>query len=535
MSDVTNQSGVAGTSLWHPLRAPQFRNLLIADLTSDIGTFIQGVASAWVMVSINAGPLYVALTQTASALPFFLLALPAGAIGDIVDKRRLILLTEIWMAGCAIVLATLSLKAWLTPILLLLLTFALSAGDALESPSWRAVLPELVSKEDLQAASALNGIEFNFARAIGPSLAGVIIAIASVSAAFIVNAISFVGVIYVVFRWKHHSNARTSPPETLSGATVAAIRFVRYSPKLRALLIRYGVVLFFASGLLALLPSVAHSVSKSSMAYGFLLGCFGTGAIFGALTLQKVRDRWSVEAIISSGVLILGLCTVASGAIGRLPLLGMSLIIGGGAWIVFISFFNVIVLNHTPEWVRARVLAIAMLVSQGAMAAGSALWGSVATRSGIHAALICAGAGTIASTVLGLFLKLPDAPGNVAPWAHWRLPPLINAESITFDTGPVLVTVEYDVLPEHQSDFLRSIYKFERIRRRDGAYRWGIFRDTQTSNHFLEMFLVASWAEHLRQHERLTLADRGVEERVRSYIQNVPLVRHLIYAEAAPN
>src|ERR1700686_1901141 len=224
--------------LWRPLRTPIFRQLLIADVVSDVGTFMQGVGSAWLMVSIGASPLYVALTQTASTLPFFLFALPAGAIGDIVDRRRLILYTETWMVCVAIALAAATLTGVITPWLLLLLTFALSAGDAFETPTWRAVLPELVPKEDLPAASALNGIEFNFARAVGPALAGFVIAFAGIGAAFLLNTLSFFGVILVVARWKRPAVKRTTPPETVTGATVAAIRYVRYSPAVRIVLLR---------------------------------------------------------------------------------------------------------------------------------------------------------------------------------------------------------------------------------------------------------------------------------------------------------
>jgi MFS family permease len=189
-------------SLWSPLRTPLFRNLLLADVLSDMGTFMQSVGAAWLMVSLRAGPLYVALTQTASALPFFVFALPAGAIGDIVDRRKLILYTELWMAAVATLIAAATIAGFMTPWLLLGLTFALSAGDAIETPTWRAVLPELVKKEDLAAASALNGIEFNFARAVGPALAGLIIAAAGVGAAFAINVVSFFGVIFIVARWK---------------------------------------------------------------------------------------------------------------------------------------------------------------------------------------------------------------------------------------------------------------------------------------------------------------------------------------------
>ncbi len=258
-------------SLWRPLRTPTFRNLLIADVMSDIGTFMQTVGAAWLMVSLGAGPMYVALTQTASALPFFVFALPAGAIGDIVDRRRLILYTEFWMVGVATVLAVATIMGLVSPWLLLVLTFALSAGDAIETPTWRAVLPEMVKKEDLAAASALNGIEFNFARAVGPALAGVIIAVAGVGAAFALNVVSFAGVIVLVARWKRPVRRRTTPPETLAGATVAALRYVRFSPSIRVLILRSGLTMFFASALLALMPSVAKSISDSPTGYGILL------------------------------------------------------------------------------------------------------------------------------------------------------------------------------------------------------------------------------------------------------------------------
>lgn len=516
-------------TLWRPLRAPTFRNLLVADVVSDMGTFMQSVGAAWLMVSLHAGPFYVALTQTASALPFFVFALPAGSIGDIVDRRKLILLTEIWMAGIAIVLAAVTIGGLITPLLLLILTFALSAGDAFETPSWRAVLPELVVKDDLASASALNGIEFNFARAVGPALAGIVIAAAGIGTAFAINAASFLGVIVVIARWKRQPRKRSLPTETLSGATAAAIRYVRYSPAVRTVLLRSGVGMFFASALLALLPSVAHGVSESPLGYGLLLGCFGLGAVLGALVMQRVRARWSTETVVSSGVLVFGLGTIVAGTVHRLPALAASMLMAGAAWIVFISLFNVIVLSLAPDWVRARVLAVSMLVFQGAMAGGSAAWGALAARTGIHVALMWAGAGTIASMMMGLFFKLPDATADLTPWVHWRIPAALNQVSTTADSGPILVTVEYDVAPQHEAEFLQVMHRYERIRRRDGAYEWGIFRDLESPTRYLETFLVDSWAEHLRQHERLTGADRTVAEQVRGLIRGAPTVRHLAY------
>jgi len=254
LGDGEKSEPSASSSLWHPLRTPVFRNLLLADVVSDIGTFMQSVGAAWLMVSLGAGPMYIALTQTASSLPYFLLALPAGSAGDIVDRRKLILFTEGWMVCVALALVVLTMGGVITPWLLLGLTFALSAGDAFETPTWRAVLPELVTKDDLAAASALNGIEFNLARAVGPALAGLLISAAGVTAAFVTNTLSFLGVIWVVARWKRPTRKRTAPPETLTGATIAAIRYTRNSPAIRALMLRTGAGMFFASALFALLP-----------------------------------------------------------------------------------------------------------------------------------------------------------------------------------------------------------------------------------------------------------------------------------------
>jgi MFS family permease len=518
--------------LWRPLRTPIFRQLLIADVVSDVGTFMQGVGSAWLMVSIGASPLLVALTQTASTLPFFLFALPAGAIGDIVDRRALILYAEAWMLCVATALALMTIGGLMTPWLLLALTFALSAGDAFESPTWRAVLPELVRKEDLPAASALNGIEFNIARAVGPALAGALIAAAGVGAAFLANVVSFFGVILVVARWKRRRSVRTAPSETFRGATVAAIRYVRNVPATRGLMLRSGVVMFFASAPFALLPAIAHRVSGSAVGYGVLLGCFGAGAVGGALVMQWARSRASTEVVVSTAIVILG-CTIAAlAAAHNLPALMVVMLVSGGAWIAFISLANALVQTMAPDWVRARVLAIFMLITQGGLAAGSALWGTLATRTSIETALVWAGLGTIATTALGLWMRLPDGAADVSPWNHWRMPVFVRDVVPGLEQGPVLVTVEYRVDAGHADPFLRAMKKYERVRRRDGASRWGLYRDLEQADVYLETFIVVSWAEHLRQHERLTRGDSDLEELIGSYTQGGPIVRHLIHAES---
>jgi MFS family permease len=509
-----------------------FRHLLVADVVSDIGAFIQSVGAAWLMVSLGAGPMYVALTQTASTLPFVLLALPAGAIGDIVDRRKLILYTESWMAGVAMILAVVTLAGIITPWVLLGLTFALSAGDALETPTWRAVLPEVVPKEDLPAASALNGIEFNIARTVGPALGGVLIASAGIGAAFLINVASFAGVILVVARWKRPTRRRTAPPETIGGATVAALRYVRYSPTVRGLMLRSGAVMFFASAPFALLPTVASNVGNGAIGYGVLLGCFGTGAIMGALMMQPARSRWSTETVASAAVASLGVTIVATGLVHRLGWLVVIMLASGAAWIVVISLVSALVQSLAPDWVRARIMAIFMLIAQGGMAGGSAVWGIVSVRAGVTTAFVWAGLGTIATTALGLVARLPDTTADVSPWVHWRMPAIVQDTAPDMDQGPVLVTVEYLVPRQNTSEFLRAMHRYGRVRLRDGASRWGIFRDLEHEDVYVETFLVSSWAEHLRQHERSTRADREFEDRIRTYTQGEWKVRHLVFAES---
>jgi MFS family permease len=483
------------------------------------------------MLSLGAGPGYVALTQTAASLPYFLLALPAGSAGDVFDRRKLVLYTEAWMMAVALILAVLTIRGFMTPWLLLALTFALSAGDAFETPTWRAILPEVVSKDDLPAASALNGIEFNLARAVGPSLAGMVIAAAGVATTFVVNFVSFFGVILVVASWKRPIRKQTAPPETLSGATVAAIRYVRNSPAILTLLVRTGVVLFFSSSLFALLPSVARSVDERAIGYGLLLGCFGARAIGGALIMQMLRARCSTEMIVSAGVVILGIVIVTMPRLHSLSALAPVILLSGAAWVLFISLINALVQNLAPDWVRARVLAIFTLVYMGSFALGSAAWGGIAQHQGVRVALIYSGFGTLGSAMIALFAKLPDSTADLSPWNHWRMPVIVKEVSDKLVGGPILVTIEYSVPAEFESKFVKAMRQYGRVRRRDGAYQWGIYRDIEAANRYVETFLVHSWAEHLCQHERQTKADRELEQRVHSYVAGEPKVRHLLYAD----
>ena len=523
------QSGVA-RSLWSPLRVAAFRNLLTADVLSDIGTFMQSVGATWLMVSFGAGPFYIALTQTASSLPFFVLALPAGAIGDIVDRRKLILFTEAWMAVAAASLAALTFAGAMTPWLLLAFTFAIAAGDALENPTWRALLPEVVPRRDLAEASALNAIEFNVARAVGPALGGALIAVAGVGATFLVNAVSFVVVLWFVARWKRPQQRHTGPAETIAGGTVAALRYVRHAPGMTALVGRAGLVMFFASAVLALLPSVAQAVGHSSLEYGVLLSCFGAGAIGGGLLRHRARARWSLDVVVAASAAVLGVAIAVTGTVHSLGALGPLMFVAGAGWITFISLFSALLQGMAPDWVRARVLAVFLLVFQGGLAAGSAFWGLVGERFGVEAALMSAGLGCIISAALTYRSRLPTAPADVSPWDHWAMPTVVDGLHLTLDDGPVLVSTEYFVDAHNAGAFVRTMREMEHIRRRDGASRWGIYRDTEILERYVETYVVRSWAEHLRQHARQTEADRELDGRVHALVRGQPKAKHLIDA-----
>jgi MFS family permease len=532
MAQITQPEVSRSIGPWQPLRNRTFRNLLAANLVSDIGAFMQSVGAAWLMTSLTKSPLYIALIQTATALPFFLLALPAGSIGDIFDRRKLILSTETWMLVIAVLLTGVTLAGAMTPWLLLLLTFALSIGDAVESPTWRAIFPDLVTKEELPPALALNGIEFNLARAVGPGLGGFIVAVVGVGAAFAFNAFSFLGVIAVIAKWKSPARKSALPAETFRGATSAAIRYVRYSPGIRMLLIRAAVLIFFTSSFWALLPTAAKELSKSPIAYGFLLGSFGLGAVLGAMVLQRTRSKFTTEALLSIATVTFA-AIVLSLALLRVPaVLCVLMLFGGAAWTSIMSLFNIMVRELAPDWVRARVLAVYLFVFQGSVTAGSTLWGFVALRTGVHATLAFASLGTAACLLLQPLFHLPDTKIDLTVWNHWVKPAMIEATDP--DQGPVLVTVKYVIDPAKAPEFLRKIHKYQRIRRRDGAISWGVFVDTETPSIYLESFKVDSWAEHHRQHNRFTLADREIEKQVLSYALQPVEVKHYIYAREKP-
>lgn len=517
-------------SAWSPLREPIFRAIWIATVVSSLGTWMQDVGESWLMVSMTASPILIALVETAGSLPVVLLALPAGALADVVDRRRLLLFTQIWMLASAALMGAMTLTGMMTAWLLLLLTFTLGLGSAMNSPAWQAILPELVQPSELPSAVALSGVGFNVSRAVGPAIGGLLVAASGSGPVFLLNALSFLASIVVIYRWNRIPHKSTMPPEHISGAMRAGVRYVRNAPELQAILIRTGVFIVCASALWALLPLQARqTLGLGSLGYGLLLGCIGAGAVVGAGFLPRARLKVSNDLLVVVATVLFAAVTIVLAHSRFAVVSAIAMLVGGVAWITSMASFNTAAQTVAPAWVRGRVLAIYTLVLMGGLAAGSALWGAIAGSLGTTMALDLAAAGLVLGLALSARNRLVrEGDLSLAPWVHWPEPvALIQPEA---EHGPVLISVEYRIDPDKTREFRHAMRDQQRVRRRDGASRWHLYSDPAEPGRFIETFIVESWAEHLRQHGRGTEADRKIEERVFAFHleDGPPVATHLI-------
>jgi MFS family permease len=485
------------------------------------------------MTSLDPQPLTVALVQLATALPMFLLALPAGAIADIVDRRRLLLGTQI---VATLIIAVFSVLVWrdqVTPAALLLFTGALGVTAALTVPTWQAIVPRLVPRGDLAPAVALGSIGINVSRAVGPALAGVIIGALDIAAPFWINAASNLVVIAALFWWRNTASAaRTLPPERFTPAMVIGLRHARFNPYLRATMIRAAFFFPLASAYWALLPLVARQqVAGGPALYGLLLGTIGCGAIAGALALPRIKARFGADWTAGGGMIGTALALALFGA-AREPLAAfVASGVAGIAWIAVLATINVSAQIALPAWVRGRGLAIYATVMFGGLTIGSYVWGQVAAWVGVSATLIAAAIVLLVTLPVAWRWKLQSGAGiDLTPSAHWPAPVL--ARDVAADRGPVLVTAEYLTRPADRAAFLTAMDRLRQQRRRDGAYDWSVYEDVAREGCFVETFYLSSWLEHLRQHERGVAADRAAETAVQSFHigDAPPRVTHLIAA-----
>jgi MFS family permease len=517
-----------------PFRHLSFVVLWTATVVSNIGTWMYNAASGWLMTSLNPDPLVVSLVQVATTLPMFLFALPAGALADIIDRRRLLIVVEIAITAVSAIFAVIVWFDAVTPVTLLAFTFLAGAGGALVAPAWQSIVPQLVPKPDLHPAIAANGVGMNVSRAIGPALGGVVTAAWGIAAPFWLNAASNLGVIGALLWWRTPRSGKPHlPAERFGSAIRNGLRYARSNPHLRATLMRAVGFFLFASTYWALLPLVARNqIAGGPELYGVLLGAIGAGAVVGAFGLPWLKGMLGPDGLMAAGTIGTAITLILFGLAHDFATALVASAIAGFAWIAVLSVLNVSAQVALPEWVRGRGLALFVTVFFGAMTIGSVIWGKLAGMVGLPITHFIAAGGALLALLLTWRWKLQTGTGvDLTPSMHWPAP--IATHDIEQDHGPVLVTVEYRIDPKDRDNFLAALQSLSLQRRRDGAYAWGVFEDAAEEGRMVETFLVESWLEHLRQHERVTNADRVLQDAIlRFHAEGTPKVTHLIAAEA---
>lgn len=502
-------------SAFSPFKHRIFTVLWIATLVSNIGTWMFNVISGWVMTELSPSPFMISMVQAATTLPVFLFALPAGALGDLFDRRKLLICTQVFLAAVLLLFTALlwsgSVNAWT----LLLFTFIIGTGSAFAMPAWQAIVPRLVPRDTLSSAIVLNGVSMNIARAIGPALGGFILAAAGAVATAFLDAISYLAVAAALLWWRASTTQDdTLPRERLAGAMRAGIRFALHSKPLRHTLTHALAFFMCASAYWALLPLIAKDTLQGGPSlYGILLTALGIGAVSEAFLLPVMKKHFSANTIMIVATTVTALSSMLF-AYGGHAVTGMVAgFTGGVSWIMAVSLLNVSVQMALPDWVRARGLAIFQMVVFGAMAAGSLSWGQAAEMVGLPEALTASG--FLALLLIPITARFKLNLGEHHDYTvsgHWADPaPVIP---VSHGHGPVLVTLEYRIDDADRAAFYLLMQELEITRRRDGAIQWGFFEDVEDHGRFIEMFTVESWVAHLRQHARVSVSDKMLQNKI---------------------
>ncbi|WP_292413327.1 MULTISPECIES: MFS transporter [unclassified Methylophaga] len=528
---MENMKPKSQASSWAPFAHISFVVLWTATVISNVGTWMHDVASGWLMTSLSPSPLMVALVQAATTLPVFLFALPAGAIADLVDRRRLLIVVMAILAISTLSLGLLVLFGQISAWTLLAFTFISGAGAAFVAPAWQAIVPQLVPRDTLQPAVTLNSVGINISRAIGPALAGLIIVSVGIAWPYLLNALSFVVVIAALLWWRPPPRKQSHlPAERFWSAMVAGLRYARFSGPLRSTLIRAVAFFIFASAYWSLLPLIARQeLEGGPELYGIMLGAVGLGAVVGALILPKLKGRLGADSLVAAGTVGTALVLIVFALIKHPQAATLASLVAGASWIAVLSSLNVAAQVALPDWVRARGLSIFITVFFGAMTLGSILWGQVASMLGISMTLLIAATGAIVGAILSWPAKLQlDEVLDLSPSSHWP-EPIVSGE-IELDRGPVLVTVEYQIELKSTAAFISIMDEFKTERRRNGAYSWGLFEDVAEPGRYLEYFTEESWLAHLRHHEHVSESDRVIQEKVLALHvgDSSPVVRHFL-------
>ncbi len=517
---MAEEQSSSGQGAFAPLRLPLFRDRWLASTVSGVGTWMQDTAGTWLMTVLTTSPLLIALMQTAASLPVLILGLLAGATADIYDRRRLLIFWQCWMLASVAALAILTFAGWVSPVALLAFTFLLNIGSAMNNPAWQAIVPELVPQDQLPNAVTLNAASNNLARAVGPALGGLLVAAftrADTGAGwvFLLNSASFAGVIWILWQWHRQPLFKSAlPAERIAGSVRTGLRYLRYAPNLQGSLLRAFGFTFFVSAVWSLLALVAKSdLHQGAMGYGILNGSLGVGAVIGASTLARIRRKIDADTLLTATSLYYVVALVIMALLRSPTVLVITLLGAGFAWTSTMSTLNVSVQLSAPRWVSARLLGLYLMTFQGGLALGSVVWGAVAERSSTRIAFLSAAACMAAS--LPFLLRIHILKGtlpDLTPYQPKR--PVPSFATTDPEDGPVRLSVEYTVSPEKLPAFTQAIYEMQGVRRRDGAIRWGIYRDAADPTRLNETFVMESWLDYLRSRERTTAADQEVRERV---------------------
>lgn len=503
------------TSAWAPFKRSAFAILWSATVASNIGTWMHDVGAGWLMTEMSPSPTVVAAVQAATTLPIFLFALLAGAVADIVDRRKLLIVVNTYMGIVAAGLALIVSFKLVTPLLLLVFTFLLGTGAAFAAPAWQAIVPQLVPRVELSAAITLNSMGINMSRAIGPALAGFLIAGVGLAAPFALNALSVLGIIAALLWWRPPpAPASRLPREQIGPAVRAGLRYAMNSGPLRATLIRAAGFFLFASAYWAMLPLIARQVLNGGPTlYGVLLACVGAGAVAGAVVLPWVQSRLGPDRTVAAGTLGTALVMILFALAPDPRIAAVASALAGVSWIAVLSSLNVSAQTALPDWVRARGLSIFLTVFFGSMALGSLVWGQIASIVGIPICLLFAAAGALLFVPLTWRAKLNQgAAMDLAPSMHWPAPVLVDRDAA--ERGPVMIQVTYEIAGEDRADFLALMRDLGRARRRGGGYDWTHMQDAARPERFIETWFEASWLDHQRHHERVTEDDRELQDRI---------------------
>lgn len=519
---------------WAPLRRPVFRLLWITALTANVCSWMFEVAAAWTMATMpGSTPLLVALVQTAATAPVFLLALPSGALADIIDRRRYLLFSQCWVAVASLLAGALAIGAALTPGWLFFVAFLMGTGLVMRLPTYQSLMQDVVPRDEIAGAVILNGVALNSSRAIGPLIAGTIVASAGAGQVFLLNALLSAIAVYFLLRWRRDAPpASNLPSERFIGAIRVGIQFALNTPALLAVLARGAVCSFFGAALLVLLPVVAKTqLQAGPTTYSVLVSCFGLGALVLAMLIGRIRRRLSRDQLLAVAWASSAAATAVLALSTNVYVAGAAVLVGGFGWMAAFGAFQVAAQMALPRWVGGRGLALVLMALWVGMAFGGAVWGQLATKAGIATSLLTAAATSLVGLAATWRLKL-DGHGDVdlTPSPYRRAVKL--AVPLEPAQGPVMVAVEYLIDPERADDFLKLMRASRRMRLRNGAVSWSIFRDVAHAGRYVEQFIDENWLAHLRHRERVTAAERAIENRKLAFHvgEHPPLVKAFVGA-----